>query len=347
MKTVPRYHITPILEVVVLAMLLITPLLASRFITISLTPILILAMLAISFDLCWGYTGILSFGQGFFFGIGGYTVALLINKAQFLNFYALSAAAILSGIIIAGLFGVFLFFGSTRQGIFIALSTLALSYLGERLFNGWFWVGAANGQNIWEVVSVMGIELNPGISFYYFILFLLAVTYLLCRFVVKSQLGLVLSGVRQNEERLDFLGYRIQVPKFLIFVFAAAIAGFAGGLYSLHEAFVGPTYIGWVFSTFAALYCIFGGSGTLIGPIIGTLAIELGRLYLTDIEEIRAYWQIVLGLLMIGVIVFRPTGIVGFIISEKERIGYFGYKVSKWRFRKKWAQKASMEGPKI
>ena len=115
MKTVPRYHITPILEVVVLAMLLITPLLASRFITISLTPILILAMLAISFDLCWGYTGILSFGQGFFFGIGGYTVALLINKAQLLNFYALSAAAILSGIIIAGLFGVFLFFGSTRQ----------------------------------------------------------------------------------------------------------------------------------------------------------------------------------------------------------------------------------------
>ena len=68
---------------------------------------------------------------------------------------------------------------------------------------------------------------------------------------------------------------------------------------------------------------------------------------MTDIEEIRAYWQIVLGLLMIGVIVFRPTGIVGFIISEKERIGYFGYKVSKWRFRKKWAQKASMEGPKI
>ena len=80
----------------------------------------------------------------------------------------------------------------------------------------------------------MGIELNPGISFYYFILFLLAVTYLLCRFVVKSQLGLVLSGVRQNEERLDFLGYRIQVPKFLIFVFGAAIAAFAGGLYSLN-----------------------------------------------------------------------------------------------------------------
>lgn len=343
MKTVPRYHITPILEGVMLAMLLITPLLASRFMTISLTPILILAMLAISFDLCWGYTGILSIAQGFFFGIGGYTVALLINKAQFLNFYALSAATVLSGIIIAGLFGVFLFFGSKRPpDIFIALSTLALSYLGERLFNGWFWVGAANGQNIWEVVHVMGIELVPGISFYYFILFLLAVTYLLCRFVVKSQLGLVLSGVRQNEERLDFLGYRIQVPKFLIFVFAAAIAAFAGGLYSLHEAFVGPASIGWIFSTFAALYCIFGGSGTLIGPIIGTLAIELARLYLTDIEEMRAYWQIVLGLLMIGVILFRPTGIVGFIVSEKERIGYFGYKVSKWRFRKNRAQEAGM-----
>ena len=166
--------------------------------------------------------------------------------------------------------------------------------------------------------------------------------------MVKSQLGLVLSGVRQNEERLDFLGYRIQVPKFLIFVFAAPIAAFAGGLHCLHEAFVGPAYLGFTFSTFAALYCLFGGSGTLIGPIIGTIAIEMARLYLSDIEEIRAYWQIVLGLVMIGVILFRPAGIVGFIISERERIGYFGYKVSKWRFRKNRAHvKAGMEGSKI
>lgn len=333
MKNVPRYHMLPILEGVILVCLLITPLFANRFMTISLTQILILSIMAISFDLCWGYTGILSFAQGFFFGIGGYVAALLINKAGLLNFFALSAAAMLAGGIIAILVGVFLFLGRYAPSmIFIALGTLTLSFLGERLFQGWAWVGSANGQTVWETIYILGIELNPGVRFFYFILFLLALIYLLCRFLVRSQLGLVLSGVRQNEERLDFLGYRVQVPKFIIFMLAGVVAGFSGGLYVVHEGFVGPTYLGFGFSTFAALYCLFGGSGTLIGPIIGTIAIEMARLYLSDIDVIKDYWQVVLGIAMIVVILFRPSGIIGLIVSDRERIGYYGYNPRKGDF---------------
>jgi branched-chain amino acid transport system permease protein len=327
MNKIPKYRALPVFEGAVFALLLFVPLIADKFVISSLTVFLLLSMLAISFELCWGYTGILTFGQGFFFGIGGYVVAILMNKAQVINFYVLSAGAIGIGILLGLFFGAFLFLGKRVPTIiFIAIGTMTLSYLGERFFTGWAWVGAANGQTLWEVVEVFGVEFIPGVKAFYVVMFFLTIIYLLCRFVVRSQLGLVCSGLRQSEERLKFLGYQIQVPKLIIFTFAAAIASFAGGVFSLHEGFVGPTSLGFTFSAYAALYCLFGGSGTLIGAIIGTIAIEMARLYLSDINMIKHYWQIVLGAILIVVILFRPHGIVGLFVGTRERIGYFGFR---------------------
>ena len=97
------------------------------------------------------------------------------------------------------------------------------------------------------------------------------VVYLLCRFLVRSQFGLALAGLRENEQRIAFFGYKVQHLKAIIFSFAGAIAGLAGSLYAFHEGFVWPNMLGVVMSTQVVLYVLFGGSGTLIGAVIGAI----------------------------------------------------------------------------
>jgi hypothetical protein len=149
------------------------------------------------------------------------------------------------------------------------LGTLTASYAAERLVAGWQYVGAANGMSVWDLLMVGSYVLEPGPVFYYVILGFLVAAYLASRWIVRSQLGLVLAGMRQNEERLAFFGYRVQVFKALLFSFAGMIAGLSGGLYAFHEGFVGPASMGIALSTNAVLYGLFGGVGTLIGPVLG------------------------------------------------------------------------------
>ena len=130
----------------------------------------------------------------------------------------------------------------------------------------------------------------------------------------RSQLGLVLAGMRQNEERLAFFGYRVQVFKALVFSLAGMIAGLAGALYSYHQGFIGPGNMGPGLSTTAVLYCLLGGSGTLIGPMIGTAAIEVLTYVLSDIDAIRQFWPVILGLVLLVVVMFQPNGLLGLVV---------------------------------
>ena len=100
------------------------------------------------------------------------------------------------------------------------------------------------------------------------------------------------------------------------------LAGLAGGLYAFHEGFVGPNMPGVVFSTQIVLYALFGGVGTLIGAVIGVFAIEIVSFWLAD--NYQQVWPIILGLLLLLVILFRPTGLIGLLVSERERVGTFG-----------------------
>ncbi len=134
----------------------------------------------------------------------------------------------------------------------------------------------------------------------------------------------MLAGIRQNEERLAFIGYRVQVFKALIFSFAGMVAGLAGALYSYHQGFIGPGNMGPGLSTTAVLYCLFGGAGTLVGPIIGTFAIELLNYGLSDVDAIRQFWPVVLGLVLLLVVMFQPSGLLGLVVSARERIGSYG-----------------------
>jgi len=227
--------------------------------------------------------------------------------------------------VLAFVLAMFLLLGrKIPSAIFVALGTLTGSYAAERLVSGWQYVGAGNGLSSVKLLQLGSLEFVEGLEFYALALLSLLVVYLLCRFIVRSQFGLVLAGMRQNEERLVFLGYRVQIFKALIFSFAGMVAGLAGALYSYHQGFIGPGNMGPGLSTAAVIYCLLGGAGTLIGPIIGTAAIELLSYRLSDIDAIRHFWPIVLGLVLLVIVMFQPAGLLGLVLSNRERIGSFG-----------------------
>ncbi|HEY4044709.1 MAG TPA: branched-chain amino acid ABC transporter permease [Rhodopila sp.] len=317
----------PAVELLVLAALVAVPfLLPDRLDLITLlTNVMILSMLAISFDLCWGFSGIMSFGQALFFGVSGYVVALVGRDLDFSAIWGTLPLAMLTGLLLASVFAAFLLLGRRPpSAIFVAFGTLTGSYAAERLVSGWQYVGAGNGLSSVKLLRLGSYEFIEGFEFYTLALLCLLFVYAVCRFIVRSQLGLVLAGIRQNEERLAFLGYRVQVFKALIFAVAGLIAGLAGALYSYHQGFIGPGNMGPGLSTTAVLYCLFGGTGTLIGPVIGTAAIEVLNYGLSDIDAIRQFWPVILGLILLVVVMFQPAGLLGLIVSARERIGSYG-----------------------
>ncbi len=181
-------------------------------------------------------------------------------------------AGLLIGLTFALLLGGFLLLGRHPSSvIFVSLGTLTGSYAADRLARGWYYLGGQNGIPSIPPMTLGGYEFTEGPPIYYLALGILVVVYLLCRFLVRSQFGLALAGLRENEQRIAFFGYKVQHLKAIIFSLGGAIAGLAGSLYAFHEGFVWPNMLGVVISTQVVLYVLFGGSGTLIGAVIGTV----------------------------------------------------------------------------
>jgi branched-chain amino acid transport system permease protein len=320
-------RVLPYVEVGALIAALVTPLvLGERIDLVTLaTNVLILSLLAISFDLCWGLSGIMSFGQALFFGVAGYAIALIGRDLQFSQLWGTLPIAMLVGLLLAGLSAAFLLLGrKPPTTIFVALGTLTGAYAAERLVSGWQYVGAGNGLSSVKLLQLGSYEFVEGTAFYFLVLALLFLVYLGARFLKQSQLGLVLAGMRQNEERLAFFGYRVQLFKALVFSLAGMVAGLAGALYSYHQGFIGPGNMGPGLSTTAVLYSLLGGSGTLIGPIFGTVTVEVLTYVLSDIDAIKPIWPVILGLVLLAVVMFQPKGILGLFVSDRERIGSYG-----------------------
>jgi branched-chain amino acid transport system permease protein len=319
-------RVLPLIELAVLGVMVAAPFALNgrpELITL-ITNIVILSLLAISFDLCWGFSGIMTFGQALFFGVPGYVIALVGRDLGLSHIWLTLPLAMLTGLLLAFVVALFLLVGRRPTPIFVALGTLTGSYAAERLVSGWQYVGAGNGLSAVKLLQMGSYEFVEGIEFYSLACVVLLMVYLGARALVRSQFGLVLAGMRQNEERLAFLGYRVQIFKVLVFSLAGMISGVAGALYSYHQGFIGPGNMGPGLSTQAVIYCLLGGSGTLIGPVIGTAVIEILTYVLADIESIRQFWPVFLGLVMLGLIVFQPSGILGMVVSTRERIGSYG-----------------------
>jgi branched-chain amino acid transport system permease protein len=318
-----RWQVLPIIEILVLVVALLLPLVLQDYLTIFATRVLILCLFALSFDLVWGYSGIMSFGQALFFGLAGYGVALIARDLGITSMLIVLPAGLLIGFTFALLLGGFLLLGRYPSSvIFVALGTLTGSYAAERLARGWYYLGGQNGIPSIPSMTLGSYDLDEGPIFYYFALAILLLAYLICRFLVRSQFGLALAGLRENEQRITFFGYKVQHLKAIVFSFAGALAGLAGSLYAFHEGFVWPSMLGVVISTQVVLYVLFGGSGTLIGAVIGTIVIESVSFWLSN--NYQDIWPIILGVLLLLVILFRPAGLISLILSERERVGSFG-----------------------
>jgi urea transport system permease protein len=325
-------RVLPWLELALLAVALMLPLFLSDFWVLFSTRVLILGLMALSFDLVWGYAGILSFGQALFFGMAGYCTALLATKLDITSVFVLLPSAALIGLVVALVVATIVILGKRPPNlVFVALGTLTGSYVVERLARGWSYVGGQNGISSLPRLTAGSYEISEGPVFYYMCLVLLVVVYAGLRLLVRSQFGLVLAGIRQRENRIAFFGYKTQDYKGFVFALAGLIAGLAGGLYAFHEGFVGPGQLGPVLSTQVVLYALFGGVGTLIGPIIGTGLVDLLGFLLSEIWNTG--WPILLGVLLLVIVMVRPTGLAGLIVSDRERVGSFGHPAQpRWWF---------------
>jgi len=311
------------LEIGLLAIAVVLPAFLGEFWVLFATRVLVLGLMALSFDLVWGYAGILSFGQALFFGVAGYACALVATKLDIQSVLVIVPLAAAVGLVVSSVMAAIVVLGKRPYTVvFVSLGTLTGSYVVERLARGWSYVGGQNGIPSLPRLTLAGNEIAEGPAFYYMALVLLVLVYVGLRLLTRSQFGLVLAGLRQHEPRLAFLGYRTQDFKALVFCLAGAIAGLSGALYAFHEGFVGPGQLGPVLSTQVVLYALFGGVGTLIGPVIGTGLVDLLGYGLSRIWETG--WPIALGLLLLLIVMFRPSGLMGFVITDRERIGSFG-----------------------
>ena len=296
------------------------------------------AILALGIDLIWGYTGILSLGQGVFFGLGAYVMGMHLMLAigkqsvyqstlpDFMVWNQVKALPLFwkpfysFGVTLAGIFLVpalfalvfgFLAFRSRIRGVYFAIITQALALVIWLLFNrNELNLGGTNGLT--DFKTVLGFDLlSPSTQRGLYITTVLCLigSYLLCRWITKSRLGKVLTATRDNEHRVRFSGYSPANYKLFVFVVSAALAGLAGALYVPQVGIITPSQIGVIPSIEMVIWVAVGGRGTLVGAVVGAIGVNWARSFLTT--HYPDLWLIFLGSLFVGVVLFIPDGIMG------------------------------------
>ncbi|MDR2863100.1 MAG: urea ABC transporter permease subunit UrtC [Puniceicoccales bacterium] len=296
------------------------------------------AVLAISVDLLWGFTGLLSLGQCLFFSLGGYAfgmyLALKVGKLgqykqdlpdfmvflgykelpahwePFRHFWFAASASALVPALVALAFG-YLAFRAKIRGVYFSILTQALTYAGCLMFfQNSFMFGGNNGltdfkfvlgHDIRNAATQRGLYIATGA--------LLFLTYIFCRWLTQSKFGKIQRAVRDSENRVLFSGYAAPNYKLFVFVIAAAIAGLAGALYVPQVGIINPSEMATDKSLEAIVWVAVGGRGTLVGPVVGAFAVNALKSWAT-----RAFpdlWLIILGGMFTLVVLFMPKGLVG------------------------------------
>ncbi len=303
------------LAIVVFVVLAALPLLVSGYTIYILPQYLTYGMLAMSLGILWGFGGLLSFGQAAFFTLGAYAMGLAANWGIGGNpAYVGLAASIIIGAALASLIGYFLFSVGVRQ-LFFVLVTLALSIMVEQItVSQSEFTGGYNGMFVPRMSLSLGaneIDLSGEAAIYYFVLPLAAAVYVLLRWLLGSPFGKVLVGIRENEERVLSLGFNTSVYKTTVFAVSGAVACLAGALYGTHANFVSPSLAGVLFSTQVVVWVAIGGRESLLGALLGAVGVSALSNYLTAV--IPDYWQLVLGVIFVLVIIGFKGGLAGAI----------------------------------
>ena len=289
--------------------------------------VFIMAVYAMSYDLLMGYVGILSFGHAAFFGGGAYSVALFLAhvapgiaakyRITFIGGLDITEpllllAAVLLAMAISILLGLLFSVVSARvSGVYFAMITLAIGeaiHILSKATDFVEWTGADQGLHGVPIPS----WINPTqyrLRFYFVALAFAVLMYLAARRIVNSPTGRVFVALRENESRTRMIGYNPAVYRTWAFAISALIAGLAGALFSLWTSSATPTMTGTNTTIDALIMTILGGTGTLIGPMLGAAVMEISGHFFY--QWFGARWPLVFGLIFIGLVMFLPYGIVG------------------------------------
>lgn len=293
-----------IVALVVVA-LLVAPFIASDYFIVLLTEVLLLGLFALSFNLLFGYTGLLSFGQAAYFGIGGYVTAILIIRDVPL------ALAIPIAVLSAGLAALVFGWLSVRLNeIYFSMLTLAWGMMIYTVVYQWREVtGGSDGLTNLPIRAVLGLDVADFRVFYVLVVAIVGVsTWLLWR-IVHSPFGQLLIAIRENPERIAFAGVNVRQYQLAAFVIAGLFAGLAGALFSPFARIAAPSMAHWTRSAEPVLMTILGGPGSFWGPAVGAGVFIFLRNWVTAQTE---YWNFVLGLILLPMVLVFRGGIVGF-----------------------------------
>jgi branched-chain amino acid transport system permease protein len=252
-----------------------------------------------------GYTGLLSLGHAAFFGVGGYTAAILIRKFDIVSFWIVAPSSILMASIFAALLGLI---ALRVSGIYFLLVTFALSMLLVSLASKWYWIRGTDGMAGILLPDIGAARFHwNAIKFYYFTFLFFVLCYLLMRCIVNSPFGYALRGIRESESRMRALGFNTWLYKYFAFIIGGLFAGAAGVLFAHQSGVIAPWHLGVTVSTLAMLMCIIGGLGTLWGPVIGAMVIILVE-YFSSIY-VPERWPLILGAVFVIAVMFIRGGI--------------------------------------
>jgi branched-chain amino acid transport system permease protein len=300
---------------------LVVPFLGSRFYTFVASDIVILSLFALSLNLLLGYTGLVSFGHAAYFGIGAYSCALLMKSAN-----APFLPSLLAGGLMAGAFALlFGFFCVRLTRIYFAMLTLAFAQIVWAICFKWndltggeqglpnvpypdlAWMGA---------LPILG-NFRAGDQFYLAALTIVALCFGALRRIVASPFGRVLTVIRDNPERAQFIGVNVRAYQLAAFVLAGFFAGVSGGLFGIFNRGVFPDFAFWTKSAEPLIMTILGGMGSFWGPAVGAAAFILLNQQITSFTE---YWPLTMGTVLIVLLFVFPGGIAGTFTGAVARL---------------------------
>lgn len=291
-----------------LAVLAAWPWLAPYFAIFLMTEILILGLFAASFNLLFGYTGLLSFGHAAYFGTGAYVAALLLRDMA-PPFLAVLAAAAVGAAVVALVIG---WFSVRLTEVYFAMLTLAFGMMVYALVHQWRGLtGGSDGVAGFPLTAPLpGVAVNIAdpVNYYYLTLILVAVSAYVLHRITVSPFGLILRSLRENSERASFAGVPVRRYRLAAFVVSGLFSGLAGALFAPFNRIAVPEMAHWTQSAEPVLMTILGGSQYFFGPFLGAGVFLLLRQWITSYTQ---EWMFFLGVILAFLVVFLPRGLLG------------------------------------
>jgi branched-chain amino acid transport system permease protein len=277
------------------------------FVLTLFTRIVIFALAAVSLNLIMGYGGMMSFGHAAYLGIGGYAVGILAAEgigSGFVQWPVALGCSALFALVIGAL-------SLRTRGVYFIMITLAFAQMAYYVASGLSRYGGDDGLTIYKRSDFDGlINLSSRVQFYYLCLgCLLGGIYLVWR-IVNSRFGMVVQGLRSNEQRMQAIGFPVNRYRLICFVIAGTLCGLSGALLANNTDFISPAVMYWTRSGDLMVMVILGGMGSLFGPVLGAIVYLVLEEFLSQVTE---YWALIMGPLLLLVVLFGRGGIMGLV----------------------------------